>query len=240
MTYVIQPAIKEKKKQFSWLPTGLSIGQDTYFGGFSGSESEGWRTSLIESLRWTKSRRRGLRPRAVFGPVGGRTGGPPLKWVTSGRGDVMAFKLVDGVCRLALYDSEKKKVNTCRRKPGKYSNFLQLIPLSTLVMDVTVLLVDTDDVLFLLSLKVVMPTAGLPGPLCWVLTYGGDGEGDGRWTGLLPNAGVGSGECCWTKSGGGGRITCGTAGSKKKTNKTIENKPRYEFSPIFSFASMRV
>lgn len=104
-------------------------------------------------------------------------------------------------------------------KPRKLK--VSTLPLSTLVMAVTVLLVDTvtDDVLFLLSRKVVMPAAGLPGPLWGVLTNGGDGEGDGRWTGLLPKAGVGRGECCWTKSGGGGRITCGMAGSRIKENK---------------------
>lgn len=49
-------------------------------------------------------------------------------------------------------------------------------------MDVMVLLDDkvTDDVLFRLSLIVVRPAAGLPGPLCGVLTKGGEGEGDGR------------------------------------------------------------
>ena len=50
------------------------------------------------------------------------------------------------------------------------------------MIDVMVLLEDkvTDDVLFRLSLIVVRPAAGLPGPLCGVLTNGGDGEGDGR------------------------------------------------------------
>jgi hypothetical protein len=76
-------------------------------------------------------------------------------------------------------ENKDKGLSRCGESQENSNTFL---PLSTLVIDVMVLLDDkvTDDVLFRLSLIVVRPAAGLPGPLCDVLTKGGEGEGDGR------------------------------------------------------------
>jgi len=111
-----------------------------------------------------------------------------------------------------------------------------------------VILVDaddvTDEVLFRRSRSAdvgvvdvaaapLRPTPTPPPPP----RYGGDGDGDGRCCGLCAEAtptpgpsGVGCGAgcgvvCCCTRSGGGGRITCGAVGSAiDKTWKIVHQR----------------